>query len=119
MHHITAYLSLLPPPSPPLCRYIQPWESEFIDSERVWSEYALKKEEARSQNRRLTLEDLEDSWDRGIPRINTLFQSTSLCVCVGGGADCLFECLTVCMYAEDLLHAQTQRDKAAAVVASS
>jgi len=25
------------------------------------------------QNRRLTLEDLEDSWDRGIPRINTLF----------------------------------------------
>lgn len=57
------------------CRYIQPWESEFIDSERVWSEYALKKEEARSQNRRLTLEDLEDSWDRGIPRINTLFQS--------------------------------------------
>lgn len=56
-------------------RYIQPWESEFIDSERVWSEYALKKEEARSQNRRLTLEDLEDSWDRGVPRINTLFQS--------------------------------------------
>lgn len=25
-------------------------------------------------SRRLTLEDLEDSWDRGIPRINTLFQ---------------------------------------------
>ena len=24
--------------------------------------------------RRLTLEDLEDSWDRGMPRINTLFQ---------------------------------------------
>lgn len=22
----------------------------------------------------MTLEDLEDSWDRGIPRINTLFQ---------------------------------------------
>merc|ERR1711871_42232 len=30
--------------------------------------------EANAQNRRLTLEDLEDSWDRGIPRINTLFQ---------------------------------------------
>lgn len=59
---------------PNLYRYIQPWESEFIDSERVWSEYALKKEEAKAQNRRLTLEDLEDSWDRGIPRINTLFQ---------------------------------------------
>lgn len=55
-------------------RYIQPWESEFSDSERVWSEYALKKEEAKAQNRRLTLDDLDDSWDRGIPRINTLFQ---------------------------------------------
>jgi pre-mRNA-processing factor 8 len=53
---------------------MQPWESEFIDSERVWSEYALKKEEAKTQNRRLTLDDLDDSWDRGIPRINTLFQ---------------------------------------------
>ena len=37
------------------CRYIQPWESEFADSERVWSEYALKKEEAMATNRRLTL----------------------------------------------------------------
>uniref|UniRef100_A0A7S3UEK3 MPN domain-containing protein n=1 Tax=Picocystis salinarum TaxID=88271 RepID=A0A7S3UEK3_9CHLO len=59
---------------PNLYRYIQPWESEFIDSQRVWAEYALKRQEALSQNRRLTLEDLEDSWDRGIPRINTLFQ---------------------------------------------
>lgn len=42
----------------------------------MWSEYALKKEEAKAQNRRLTLDDLDDSWDRGIPRINTL---------VGGG----------------------------------
>ena len=62
------YLSLF------LFRYIMPWESEFIDSQRVWAEYALKRQEANAQNRRLTLEDLEDSWDRGIPRINTLFQ---------------------------------------------
>ena len=55
-------------------RYIMPWESEFIDTLRVWAEYALKRQEALAQNRRLTLEDLEDSWDRGIPRINTLFQ---------------------------------------------
>lgn len=59
---------------PNLYRYIQPWESEFIDSQRVWAEYAMKRQEALQQNRRLTLEDLEDSWDRGIPRINTLFQ---------------------------------------------
>ncbi|RCI05302.1 Pre-mRNA-processing-splicing factor 8 [Rhizopus stolonifer] len=59
---------------PNLYRYIQSWESEFVDSQRVWAEYALKRQEANAQNRRLTLEDLEDSWDRGIPRINTLFQ---------------------------------------------
>ncbi|KAJ2487310.1 pre-mRNA-splicing factor 8, partial [Coemansia sp. RSA 2320] len=58
---------------PNLFRYILPWESEFVDSQRVWAEYALKRQEANEQNRRLTLEDLEDSWDRGIPRINTLF----------------------------------------------
>ena len=58
---------------PNLFRYLQSWESEFVDSQRVWAEYALKRQEANAQNRRLTLEDLEDSWDRGIPRINTLF----------------------------------------------
>lgn len=70
-------------------RYVQPWEAEFLDSARVWSEYAMKRKEATAANKRLTLEDLEDryvslfsivtlakfsSWDRGIPRINTLFQ---------------------------------------------
>ena len=59
---------------PNLYRYIQPWEAEFLDSQRVWAEYALKRQEAQQQNRRLTLEDMEDAWDRGIPRINTLFQ---------------------------------------------
>ncbi|CAF0759229.1 unnamed protein product [Rotaria sp. Silwood1] len=37
---------------PNLYRYIMPWEAEFIDLQH----------------------DLDDSWDRGIPRINTLFQ---------------------------------------------
>ena len=59
---------------PNLYRYVQTWESEILDSQRVWAEYALKHKEASTQNRRLTLEDLEDSWDRGVPRINTLFQ---------------------------------------------
>lgn len=53
---------------------LQLWEAEFIDSQRVWAEYALKRQEANAQNRRLTLEDLDDSWDRGIPRIKTIFQ---------------------------------------------
>ncbi|KAL6140084.1 hypothetical protein ACLB2K_058385 [Fragaria x ananassa] len=59
---------------PNLYCYIQSWESEFVDSQHVWAEYALKRKEALAKNRCLTLEDLGDSWDRGIPRINTLFQ---------------------------------------------
>ncbi|CAK7265934.1 pre-mRNA-splicing factor 8 [Sporothrix epigloea] len=59
---------------PNIFRYIIPWEAEFVDSQRVWTEYSQKRLEANQQNRRLTLEDLEDSWDRGLPRINTLFQ---------------------------------------------
>ncbi|KAJ7059822.1 U5-snRNA binding site 2 of PrP8-domain-containing protein [Mycena amicta] len=59
---------------PNLYRYLQPWEAEFLDSARVWSEYSMKRKEVNARNRRLTLEDLEDSWDRGIPHINTLFQ---------------------------------------------
>ena len=34
-----------------IIRYIMPWESEFIDSQRVWAEYALKRQEANAQNR--------------------------------------------------------------------
>lgn len=59
---------------PNLYPYITPWQQEFKESLRVWAEFAQKREESAAQHRRLTLEDLEDSWDKGIPRINTLFQ---------------------------------------------
>ncbi|KAJ9460206.1 Pre-mRNA-processing-splicing factor 8A [Diplonema papillatum] len=59
---------------PNLYRYILPWEAEFQDSQRVWQEYALKRKEATAQGKRLTYDDIADSWDRGIPRISTLFQ---------------------------------------------
>ena len=38
----------------------------------------MKRQEAMAQSRKLTLDDLEDSWDHGIPRINTLFQRDRL-----------------------------------------
>ncbi|GMM59078.1 U4/U6-U5 snRNP complex subunit [Maudiozyma humilis] len=59
---------------PTIFRYITTWENEFLDSQRVWAEYAAKRQEAIEQNRRLAFEELEGSWDRGIPRISTLFQ---------------------------------------------
>lgn len=59
---------------PNLYRYIQPWEQEFEDSDRVWAEYAVKRNEAMQENRRLSNADFPDIWDKGIPRLNTLFQ---------------------------------------------
>lgn len=59
---------------PTIFRYITTWENEFVDSQRVWAEYATKRKVALEQNRRLAFEELENSWDRGIPRISTLFQ---------------------------------------------
>ena len=59
---------------PTIFRYITTWENEFVDSQRVWAEYATKRQEAIRLNRRLTFEELEGLWDRGIPRISTLFQ---------------------------------------------
>ncbi|QEL62288.1 pre-mRNA-splicing factor 8 [Candidozyma auris] len=59
---------------PTIFRYMTTWENEFLDSQRVWAEYAIKRQEAAEQNRRITFEDMEASWDRGLPRISTLFQ---------------------------------------------
>lgn len=59
---------------PTIHRYIPSWEEEFTDSQRVWAEYAIKRREAMQQNRRLAFEDMEENWDKGIPRISTLFQ---------------------------------------------
>ena len=42
-----------------------------MDSQRVWAEYALKRQEATAQNRRLTLEDLEAR--RDVPRRDVAF----------------------------------------------
>lgn len=59
---------------PNLFSYITPWSSEFKSSEHVWNEFTIKRNEAQAKNRRLNLEDVEDSLDRGIPRVSTLFQ---------------------------------------------
>lgn len=59
---------------PTIFRYITPWENEFQDSERVWNDYAIKRQIALEENRKISFEELEEYWDRGLPRISTLFQ---------------------------------------------
>lgn len=59
---------------PTIFRYITTWENEFLDSQRVWSEFSIKRAEAEQLKKKLTFEDLKECWDRGLPRISTLFQ---------------------------------------------
>lgn len=59
---------------PAIYRYVQTWEGEFADSDRVWEHYKSIRKESAERNKKITIEDLDSLWDRGIPRINTLFQ---------------------------------------------
>ena len=59
---------------PALYRYVQTWEGEIADSQRAWAHYASIRREAALRNRQVNFEDLDSLWDRGIPRINTIFQ---------------------------------------------
>ncbi|VEU19289.1 DEKNAAC100659 [Brettanomyces naardenensis] len=70
---------------PTIFRYIATWENEFLDSQRVWAEFAQKRSAAEGARRRLTFEDLEESWDRGLPRISTLFQKDRQTLAVDKG----------------------------------
>lgn len=70
---------------PTIYRYITTWENEFLDSQRVWSEFSTKRSEAEQLKKRLTFEDLEDCWDRGLPRVSTLFQKDRQTLAVDKG----------------------------------
>ena len=59
---------------PNIFRYINSWEAEATDSYTVWQEYVQKRNIATEENSRILAEDLEEIWDRGLPRISTLFQ---------------------------------------------
>ncbi len=59
---------------PNLFWYITSWESEIKDSSRVWFEYVNKKQKLTENGEKLTIEDIEELWDFGIPWISTLFQ---------------------------------------------
>nr|UXY87508.1 splicing factor Prp8 [Cryptomonas sp.] len=58
---------------PCLTSYILDWKSEFIQSYKIWTEYLSRKFHNKMCGRRLSLEDLKDLWNKGIPRVNTLF----------------------------------------------
>ena len=59
---------------PVIINFIKNWQNEFEDSKEIWSDFVRRRIFFKHQQRNLTFEDIEDLWNKGIPRINTLFQ---------------------------------------------
>jgi pre-mRNA-processing factor 8 len=59
---------------PNVSRYFLPWAAEIESSARVWADYKARLAAAEASGSKLGHDDLEDSWDCGLPRIATLFQ---------------------------------------------
>jgi pre-mRNA-processing factor 8 len=59
---------------PHLHDYILIWEYEFLESQLVWSEYLKRRMNLKVLGKILSIGDINDLWNKGIPRINTLFQ---------------------------------------------
>ncbi|AFP65263.1 splicing factor Prp8 (nucleomorph) [Chroomonas mesostigmatica CCMP1168] len=59
---------------PTINMYIPRWENEFFDSKIVWKEFLKRRSKKFLAKIQISVDDIDDLWDRGIPRINTLFQ---------------------------------------------
>ena len=54
--------------------FIANWDIEFENSKKAWKEFIKRRTFFKTRQKIITFEDLEDLWEKGIPRINTLFQ---------------------------------------------
>jgi len=54
--------------------FINDWATEFKNSKKAWNEFIKRRKLFKTRQKNITFEDLEDLWEKGIPRINTLFQ---------------------------------------------
>jgi len=59
---------------PVIMNFIRNWKNEFENSREIWKDFVRLRMIFKRQQRNVTFEDIEDLWDKGIPRINTLFQ---------------------------------------------
>jgi len=57
-----------------LMNFIKSWRNEFKDSKKIWNEFVNRRIQLKTTKKNISFEDVEDLWDKGIPRINTLFQ---------------------------------------------
>lgn len=60
-------------PIPNVLQYYTPWETEIKESERAWMDFRAREREAKARGGRVSLDDIEDIIDKGIPRIRVRF----------------------------------------------
>ena len=59
---------------PMAINFIKTWRIEFQESKWVWNEFMKRRNKFKIEKKTILFENIEDLWDKGIPRINTLFQ---------------------------------------------
>lgn len=57
-----------------IMNFIKPWKNEFEESKKIWSEFVDRRTQFKKLHKNISFEDVEDLWNKGLPRINTLFQ---------------------------------------------
>lgn len=60
-------------PIPNILQYFTPWETEFRESEKAWVDFRTREREAKARGGRVSLDDIEDIIDKGVPRIRVRF----------------------------------------------
>ncbi|EPY30403.1 pre-mRNA-processing factor 8 [Angomonas deanei] len=58
---------------PNILQYYTPWETEVRESEKAWQEFRTKEREAKASGGRVSLDDIENIIDKGLPRIRVRF----------------------------------------------
>lgn len=60
-------------PVPNIIQYYAPWETEVQESEKAWLEFRTKERAAKATGGRVSLDDVENIIDKGLPRIRVRF----------------------------------------------
>lgn len=68
------YKSIVKNQIPSLEKHILSWKKEFENSKFTWLEFLKRRKYFRGGGKFLVIKDVDDLWNKGIPRINTLFQ---------------------------------------------
>jgi pre-mRNA-processing factor 8 len=72
--NLPSYENIVKNQIPSLEKHILSWKEEFQISKHTWLEFLRRRNFFRGRGKMLVIKDIGDLWNKGVPRINTLFQ---------------------------------------------